>query len=73
MDPITLPDRVGASVPEDVGAAIRRAASVRGVSVADYVRGALFGRLVMDGVPVQPLPDLVRVRSVPGRPEDLKG
>lgn len=64
---ITLPERVSAAVTEDMADAIRRTAAARGISVADYLRGALQGRLLMDGTPIRPLPDLQRLAPPAGR------
>ena len=64
---ITLPERVSAAVTEDMADAVRRTAAARGISVADYLRGALQGRLLMDGTSIRPLPDLQRLAAPAGR------
>ncbi|KQQ23727.1 hypothetical protein ASF53_05230 [Methylobacterium sp. Leaf123] len=64
---ITLAERVSAAVTEDMADAIRRTAAARGISVADYLRGALQGRLLMDGTHIRPLPNLHRPAFPAGR------
>lgn len=67
MTNIALDRRVSLHLTEDLDSALRRAADARGQTVADYVRGSVQGRLMMDGVGFRPLPNLQRLAARTGR------
>jgi hypothetical protein len=66
-DVINFPARLTAAVPTDLAEAVRRAAEARGLTAADYLRGATMARLMLDGVPFRHLPNLQRVATRGGR------
>lgn len=57
---IYLPDRLTAAVTTEIAAAVREAAAGRGLTGADYIRGAVQARLMLDGARFDRLPDLQR-------------
>lgn len=59
-DPIAFATRISAAVPADLADAARTAAEARGLTVADYVRGAVQARLMLDGARFVRLPNLQR-------------
>lgn len=63
MDSINFPARLTAAVPTELADAVRQAADARGITVADFVRGAAQARLMLDGVPFRQLPNLQRVTA----------
>lgn len=62
-DDIVLISRLTAAVPDDIAEAVRRTAAARGLTSADYLRGAIQARLMMDGARFARLPDLRRTAS----------
>jgi hypothetical protein len=60
---ITLLDRLTVAVTSDIAEAVRRTAAARGLTGADYVRGAVMARLQLDGARFVRLPDLRRTTS----------
>ena len=66
-DVVSFPSRLTAAVPTELAEAVRRAAEARGLTVADFTRGAVMARLMLDGVPFRPLPNLMRVATRGGR------
>lgn len=66
-DVINFPARLTAAVPTELADAVRLAAEARGLTAADYLRGAAMARLMLDGVPFRPLPNLQRVATRGGR------
>ncbi|AWN49481.1 hypothetical protein [Methylobacterium terrae] len=66
-DDIAFLSRLSAAVPADMAEAVRRSADARGITVADYLRGSVQARLLLDGAPVRLLPNLQRTASRPGR------
>ncbi|UHC17312.1 hypothetical protein LRS73_05305 [Methylobacterium currus] len=63
--------RLTVAVPQDLADAVRRTAEARGLSTADYARGALQGRLLMDGASFRTLPNLERLTGRPGRDRNV--
>jgi hypothetical protein len=64
---LTLLDRLTAAVTSDIAEAVRQTAAARGLTVADYVRGSVQARLMLDGARFARLPDLQRLVVRPGR------
>ena len=66
---ITLLDRLTVAVTSDIAEAVRQTAAARGLTVADYVRGSVQARLMLDGARFARLPNLQRLaaRSARGR------
>lgn len=62
---IFLDHRLTVAVTDDIAEAVRLAAAARGLSGADYLRGAVQARLMLDGARFVRLPDLQRTRSAP--------
>ncbi|MCJ2077892.1 hypothetical protein MKK68_19970 [Methylobacterium sp. E-016] len=71
FDAITFPDRLTAAVPTELAEAVRLTAAARGLTVADYVRGSVQARLMLDGARFRPLPNLQRHAARPGRVRTL--
>ncbi|WP_132254376.1 hypothetical protein [Methylobacterium segetis] len=67
FDHISLDHRLTAAVTNDIADAVRAAAELRGLTVADYVRGSVQARLMLDGARFARLPNLQRVTARPGR------
>lgn len=67
MDDITFPTRLTTRVPSDLANEVRDVADVLGLTVADYLRGALQSRLRLDGVEFETLPNLKRLANRPSR------
>ena len=63
FDAITFPDRLTVAVPAEIAEAVRTVAAARGLTGADYVRGAVQARLMLDGARFDRLPDLRRVTT----------
>jgi hypothetical protein len=63
---ITLLDRLTVAVTSDLAEAVRQSAATRGLTVADYVRGSVQARLMLDGARFQRLPDLHRLTARQG-------
>ncbi|WFS06251.1 hypothetical protein [Methylobacterium sp. 391_Methyba4] len=63
FDAITFPDRLTVAVPAQLAEAVRTVAAARGLTGADYVRGAVQARLMLDGAKFDRLPDLKRVAT----------
>ena len=61
MSPVYFSERVSASLPPDMHAAAVKAAVGKGLTLADYLRGALQSRLTLDGMQFERMPDLQRV------------
>lgn len=59
--------RLSVAVPEDIATAVHAAAAARGLTVADYLRGSVQARLMLDGAAFRPLPNLQRLAATAGR------
>lgn len=66
-DAILALSRLTVAVPDDLAKAIRTTAEMRGISGADYIRGALQARLMLDGAAFRPIPNIRRLASRAGR------
>jgi hypothetical protein len=60
MTDLLFSSRLTLAVPDDFARALREAASSRGLTVADYVRGSITDRLRSEGVKHPPMPCLHR-------------
>ena len=63
FDPVYLPDRLSVAVTTEIAEAVRTAAAGRGLTIADYVRGSVQARLMLDGARFPRVPDLHRVTA----------
>lgn len=66
-DDIAFLSRLSVAVPDDMASAVRSTAAARGLTGADYIRGALQARLTLDGARFRTLPNLQRLATRPGR------
>jgi hypothetical protein len=60
MSDLLFSSRLTLAVPDEFARAVREAASIRGLTVAAYVRGSLSDRLRAEGVKHPPMPCLHR-------------
>jgi sulfur relay (sulfurtransferase) complex TusBCD TusD component (DsrE family) len=67
MDNFAFPARLSASVPTELAEAVNAAAAARGISTADFLRGAVQARLFIEGARFSPLPNLQRLAPRAGR------
>lgn len=66
-DEVLALSRLTIAVPDDLADAVRATAQAHGISGADYIRGAVQGRLLMDGARFRPIPNIKRLAQRPGR------
>ncbi|MFE1601604.1 hypothetical protein [Methylobacterium sp. ID0610] len=60
FDDVAFLSRLTVAVPDDIASAVRAVAAAKGLTSADYVRGAVQARLTLDGARFRPLPNLQR-------------
>ena len=70
-DEIYFLSRLTVACTDDLAEAVRTTAAAKGMTAADYVRGSVQGRLMMDGARFRPLPNLQRLAARTGRVRTL--